>query len=87
MSLTNKRILVKKGVISVYTDELKLNKIESINISRGILGTIFSYGDIIFSGTGTNKVTFKSVDNPTFIKNKIEDIFEIYKKNITTESK
>jgi len=74
MVVTNKRVICKKGFISVDTEEIKNAKIESVEIKQSFLGRIFKYGTIYFSGTGTSKVKFRAIDNPWAIKSKIETI-------------
>jgi len=80
MAITNKRIIIKSGIFSTKTDELKLEKCESVNIKQGIFGSIFNIGTITFSGTGTTKLDWTKIGSPKQIKNKIEDIFDSYKK-------
>ena len=76
MVITNKRVICRKGIISVKTEELKNNKIESIEIKQSILGRIFGYATIWFSGTGTSKVKFEGVDDPWAIKSRAESIID-----------
>ena len=72
--ITNRRVIFKTGIISVRTEELKNSKVESVEIKQTILGRIFGYGNIWFSGTGTSKVKFDNVDDPAEIKARIDDI-------------
>ena len=74
MVITNKRVICKKGIISVKTEELKNSKIESVEIKQSISGRIFGYATIKLSGTGTSKVVFKTIDDPWGVKSKIETI-------------
>ena len=74
MVITNKRVICRKGVISVKTEELKNTKVESIEIKKSILGRIFGYATIWFSGTGTSKVKFEAIDDPWAIKSRIESV-------------
>lgn len=74
MVITNKRVICRKGVISVKTEELKNTKVESIEIKQSILGRIFGYATIWFSGTGTSKVKFEAIDDPWAIKSRIESV-------------
>lgn len=80
MVITNKRILLTKGIIVTNTDEIRLEKCESTSLSKGLLGVIFNYGDIIFTGTGSSVLTWKNISDPKDIRKKIEDIFETYGK-------
>lgn len=72
--ITNKRVVYKEGILSIHTDELKNDKIEGIEVRQTILGRIFNYGDIIFSGIGASKVIFRNIDNPIEIKKKMDEL-------------
>ena len=74
--ITNKRVIYKTGIISIRTEELKNNKIESVEIKQTILGRLLDYGTIEISGTGTSKVYFDNVDSPSAVKSEIDDIIE-----------
>jgi uncharacterized membrane protein YdbT with pleckstrin-like domain len=50
--ITNKRLVLKTGVIKRQTQETQVNKIERINVEQGIMGRLFGYGTIMVSGTG-----------------------------------
>ena len=67
-ALTNKRVFRKTGLISRDTDELILEKIETIAINQSVLGRIFDYGDIEFTGTGGIYIRLTYVPNPTLVK-------------------
>jgi len=62
--VTNKRIILKKGVISIKTIELLLTKAESISIDQNITGRIFGYGTIIVTGSGGTKNKFSVIEKP-----------------------
>ena len=74
MAITNKRVVEKHGLLSVHSEELQWNQIESIEIHQGILGRIFNYGDVCFSGTGASSVRFESVIDPWKIKTQSAEI-------------
>ena len=78
MVVTNKRAVLKKGIFIHDTNELRLEKIESVNIKKSLFGLIFGYGDIIFTGTGGKIVKFQAISQPQKIKNDIDEIFEKY---------
>lgn len=80
MVCTNKRIISKKGVISVKTEELMIEKLESIQIEQTFWGRVLNYGSIFFSGTGTAQVEFDNIYNPLYIKARIEECIEDAKK-------
>jgi len=54
-AVTNKRVIIKTGIISRRTVELVLVKCEGIQVVQGILGRIFGYGSImVTTGGATN---------------------------------
>lgn len=74
MVCTNKRVVKRTGIINVTTEELNRERIESVEIRQSILGRIFNYGDIFFSGTGTSKVVFRFLNQPRLMKQVIDDV-------------
>ena len=74
--LTNKRVVTKSGIISRNTEEMKLSKIETVEVKQGILGRILGYGNVVCTGTGISNVVFHSVSNPIKVKKQIETIID-----------
>lgn len=64
LAITNKRVIAKFGFISRRTIELNINKVESIQVSQGILGRIFNYGSLVISGTGNPQAPIPGISNP-----------------------
>jgi uncharacterized membrane protein YdbT with pleckstrin-like domain len=62
--VTNKRLIMKKGIITTTTLELLHSKSESISITQGIEGKIFGYGTIVVTGSGGTKNVFASIERP-----------------------
>ena len=54
-AITNKRVIVKQGLISRQTLELNLQRVESVSVDQSILGRILGYGTITIIGTGGNR--------------------------------
>ncbi|MBN1473114.1 MAG: PH domain-containing protein [Syntrophaceae bacterium] len=63
-AITNKRIIIKVGLISRRTLEMNLAKIESVNVDQSILGRILGYGTITVIGTGGTREPFFQISNP-----------------------
>ena len=74
MVVTNKRVVVKKGIIAVDTDELNNAKVEGIEIEQSILGRILGYGDVCFYGVGVGKLRFAAIKNPTEFKRTADEL-------------
>lgn len=72
--VTNKRVILKKGIVSRKTEEIKLSAIETIQIDQGIFGRIFGFGTIRVTGRGISDLNFKNIDNPMAVKREIESV-------------
>jgi len=66
--ITSNKIIAKSGLIARRVDELKINKFEGSDVIQSILGRIFGFGDVVFSGSGSQKVKFLFVPNPVEVK-------------------
>ena len=62
--ITNKRVIVKKGLIAIRTLEMNLQKIETVNVEQSIIGRIFGYGSLTIIGTGGTKEKFLCIRKP-----------------------
>ncbi len=67
-ALTNKRVFRKVGLIRRDTDELVYSKIETVSVKQSILGRIFNFGEVEFTGTGGVYIKFVYVKDPTKVK-------------------
>jgi len=63
-AVTNKRLIVKVGVLRRRTIELQLSKVEAIAVEQGLVGRIFGYGNIVVTGTGGTKEPFRTISGP-----------------------
>lgn len=75
-AITNKRVLVKTGVIRRYSVELLLKRIEGIQIKQSFLGRLFDYGTIIIIGTGGTRDPFYLIENPLRFRNEVQKEIE-----------
>lgn len=73
-AITNKRVIIKVGLISRRTLEMNLNKIESVNVNQGILGRMLGYGTIVIVGTGGTKEPFAGISDPLGFRKKFQEL-------------
>lgn len=71
-AVTTKRVVTKEGIISRNTEEMRLIKIETVEVKQGIWGRILGYGTVIVTGTGSSFVAFRTVANPLKVKRQID---------------
>lgn len=62
--VTNKRILIKVGLIRRSSLETLLTKIEGIQVDQGIMGRMLNYGTILIKGTGGTNNPFHKIEAP-----------------------
>lgn len=58
MGVTNRRLILKTGLVSRFIDELPIENIEAVEVSQSIIGRILGYGRITAHGTGDGKILF-----------------------------
>jgi uncharacterized membrane protein YdbT with pleckstrin-like domain len=71
-AITNKRVLIKVGLIRRHFLELLLQKVEGIGVDQGILGRILGYGTITVAGVGGTKEAFRMISNPLEFRRQVQ---------------
>ncbi len=64
MAVTNRRVLVKVGILKRHSTEIMLSKIESIRVEQSLAGRIFGFGTIVVRGTGGTPEPFATIAHP-----------------------
>ena len=68
--VTNKKVILKSGILSRDALELVLNKCEVIRINQSLMGRMLGFGSIVVTTGGvTNKFDF--ITNPIKFRNEI----------------
>jgi uncharacterized membrane protein YdbT with pleckstrin-like domain len=76
MAITDKRILLKKGILGSRTIEVFLSKVEAITVDEPLLGKMLGYGTIVIRGTGGTQEPFAKVANPLEFKKRVQMIID-----------
>jgi uncharacterized membrane protein YdbT with pleckstrin-like domain len=71
-AVTTSRLIFKVGLISRYTTELLLAKVESIGVRQGLIGRVLNYGDLTVTGTGGAREVFRRVRDPIGFRNHVQ---------------
>ena len=71
-AITNKRVLLKKGLVRRDSIEIMISKVESIKVQQTITGRIMNYGTVLISGTGGSVDPFRNVPDPLHFRNRVQ---------------
>jgi uncharacterized membrane protein YdbT with pleckstrin-like domain len=76
MAVTNKRVLIKMGVLSRTTFEMLFSKIESIGVEEPVLGRLFGYGTVTVRGVGGTPDLFPRIAHPLEFRRQVQQQIE-----------
>jgi uncharacterized membrane protein YdbT with pleckstrin-like domain len=71
IAVTDRRIILKRGLIQRHTIEINMDKVESVDVDQSILGRIFDYGTVTVHGTGTGIEPLRNVSAPIALRNAV----------------
>lgn len=71
--ITDKRVLIKVGILKTKSLETMLNKVEGIHVEQGIIGKLVDSGSIIIKGTGGTNNPFSNIDKPFEFRNAVNE--------------
>jgi uncharacterized membrane protein YdbT with pleckstrin-like domain len=72
-AVTNKRVIVKTGVVKRDTVEMFLHKIESVNVDQSVTGRMLGYGTLALHGTGGTAETFHDIASPLEFRRQVQE--------------
>lgn len=62
--VTNKRVIIKTGLIAIWTLEMNLQKIETVSVEQSIPGRLLCYGSLTLIGSGGTREKFHCIKDP-----------------------
>ena len=75
-AVTNRRVIIKIGIVQRRTLELNLSKVESIEVEQTVWGRLFGYGDIEVIGTGGTREQFSKIGDPLGFRKAVAEATE-----------
>lgn len=82
--VTNQRIFFRSGIVKVDTVQVRLERVESVEIQRTIIGHLLKYGTIVLTGVGSRFSYIPFLANAGQIRNVIDDL--LYKRDRAAQS-
>lgn len=70
--VSNRRVLIKTGLLSRRSIEVLLPKVESIGVDESFVGRILGYGSVIVRGTGGTFETFDKMAYPNELRRQVQ---------------
>lgn len=71
-AVTERRVLIKVGVIRRHSVEILLEKVEGIGVSQTVPGRLLNFGSIDVTGTGGTRETFHEISNPMEFRRQVQ---------------
>ncbi len=69
--VTDRRVILKRGLMSRYTAEMAVSKIETVDVIQSVLGRMFGYGTVVIRGTAAGIEPLRGVAAPITLRNAI----------------
>lgn len=76
MAVTNRRVVIKVGLMARRTVEMMLSKVESIEVNETAVGRMLGYGTIVVTGTGGTPEPFSRVAHPLIFRTSVQQQIE-----------
>ena len=64
IAVTDRRIILKRGLIRRHTVEMNMQKVESVDVDQTLIGRLFNYGNVTIRGTGSSFEKLNMIDAP-----------------------
>ena len=74
VAVTNLRVIYKTGLVKRRTNEMNMDKVESVQVDQSILGRVLDYGTVTITGTGIGLETLTGVAQPIELRNSITGV-------------
>jgi uncharacterized membrane protein YdbT with pleckstrin-like domain len=71
IAVTNRRVIYKKGLVRRQTNEMNMDKVESVQVDQSILGRLFDFGTVKILGTGEGFESLRTIAGPIKLRNSI----------------
>jgi uncharacterized membrane protein YdbT with pleckstrin-like domain len=72
-AVTNQRVTLKRGWLTLSTQELAVANIEEVRIEQSLFGRLFGFGRVIVTGTGEGVILFPPLAHPIEFRRAIEN--------------
>jgi uncharacterized membrane protein YdbT with pleckstrin-like domain len=71
IAVTDRRVILKKGLISRRTVEINLTRVESVDVRQSIAGRLLNFGDVVIRGTGAGVEPLRRIEAPLEFRRRV----------------
>lgn len=71
-AVTDKRVIIKVGLVRRRTLETMLGKVEGVGVDQSLTGRMLGFGTIVVTGTGGTKEEFDRIANPLEFRRQVQ---------------
>lgn len=72
ITVTNRRVFIKTGVVSRHTKEILLAKVESVAVEESMMARILGFGKVTVHGTGGTPEAFERIALPHEFRRQVQ---------------
>lgn len=72
VAVSNKRVLIKTGILARKSIEVLLGKVESIGVEESAMGRMLGFGSVVVRGTGGTFETFHNISHPDEFRRQVQ---------------
>ena len=73
--LTNQRLRISRGIVRKDVQETRLDRVQNVNYTQGVLDRVFGVGTVDFdtAGTDDSEFRFEWIDDPESVVRAVDD--------------
>jgi uncharacterized membrane protein YdbT with pleckstrin-like domain len=79
LAVTDQRVILRSGILKIDTIQIRIERIESVEVQRTLMGQILGYATIIITGTGSRLAYIPYIENAQTVRDALDDI--LYKRD------
>ncbi len=74
--ITESRVLVRTGILSVRVREMALGKVETIGLEQTLLARLLGAGTVTAGGSGGTNLSFTNMSDPAAFRQRMQTLME-----------
>lgn len=75
-AITNRRVVIKSGVLGRSLLELVLPQVQAVSVEQGMFGRLFGYGTLVVVGTGGTPQKMRGLSDPESVRAALQNQLE-----------